>query len=42
LMRRPLWIPIEISWNLFHDQFTTPPARSIRSRRSEAGPRLPA
>lgn len=24
VMRRPMWIPIEISWNLFHDQFTTP------------------
>jgi SAM-dependent methyltransferase len=23
-MRRPFWIPLEISWNLFHDQFTTP------------------
>lgn len=22
--RRFFWIPIEISWNLFHDQFTTP------------------
>lgn len=22
--RRPFWIPIEIGWNLFHDQFTTP------------------
>ncbi len=22
--RKPFWIPIEISWNLFHDQFTTP------------------
>lgn len=22
--RRPFWIPLEISWNLFHDQFTTP------------------
>ena len=22
--RRPFWIPIETSWNLFHDQFTTP------------------
>jgi hypothetical protein len=22
--RRPFWIPFDISWNLFHDQFTTP------------------
>jgi SAM-dependent methyltransferase len=22
--RRPFWIPIDIGWNLFHDQFTTP------------------
>ena len=24
VLRKPAWIPIEISWNLFHDQFTTP------------------
>ena len=23
-LRRPVWLPLEISWNLFHDQFTTP------------------
>ena len=22
--RKPVWVPLEISWNLFHDQFTTP------------------
>jgi SAM-dependent methyltransferase len=22
--RRPFWIPIDVGWNLFHDQFTTP------------------
>ena len=22
--RRPFWIPVDIGWNLFHDQFTTP------------------
>ena len=24
VMRKPAWVPVEISWNLFHDQFTTP------------------
>lgn len=24
VMRKPFWIPLETSWNLFHDQFTTP------------------
>jgi len=24
VLRKPMGIPIEISWNLFHDQFTTP------------------
>jgi SAM-dependent methyltransferase len=24
VIRKPIWVPIEISWNLFHDQFTTP------------------
>jgi len=24
VMRKPLWVPLDISWNLFHDQFTTP------------------
>jgi SAM-dependent methyltransferase len=24
VMRKPMGIPVEISWNLFHDQFTTP------------------
>jgi SAM-dependent methyltransferase len=24
VLRKPIWVPIEISWNLFHDQFTTP------------------
>jgi SAM-dependent methyltransferase len=23
-LRRPMWLPLEVSWNLFHDQFTTP------------------
>jgi len=23
-LRRPIWLPLEVSWNLFHDQFTTP------------------
>jgi SAM-dependent methyltransferase len=23
-LRRPVWLPLEISWNLFHDQLTTP------------------
>ena len=23
-LRRPLWLPLDISWNLFHDQLTTP------------------
>jgi len=23
-LRRPLWLPLEVSWNLFHDQLTTP------------------
>ena len=22
--RRPFWIPLDVGWNLFHDQFTTP------------------
>jgi SAM-dependent methyltransferase len=24
ITRRPFWIPLEVSWNLFHDQLTTP------------------
>jgi SAM-dependent methyltransferase len=24
VVRKPFWVPLEISWNLFHDQFTTP------------------
>ena len=24
VLRKPMWIPIDISFNLFHDQFTTP------------------
>jgi ubiquinone/menaquinone biosynthesis C-methylase UbiE len=24
VLRRPLWVPLDVSWNLFHDQFTTP------------------
>lgn len=24
LLRKPVWVPFEISWNQFHDQFTTP------------------
>jgi SAM-dependent methyltransferase len=23
-LRRPLWLPLGVSWNLFHDQLTTP------------------
>src|SRR5262249_61691942 len=23
-LHRPVWLPLEISWNLFHDQLTTP------------------
>ena len=23
-LRRPCWLPLEVSWNLFHDQLTTP------------------
>jgi SAM-dependent methyltransferase len=23
-LRRPIWLPLEVSWNLFHDQLTTP------------------
>jgi ubiquinone/menaquinone biosynthesis C-methylase UbiE len=24
VLRRPAWVPIDMSWNIFHDQFTTP------------------
>lgn len=24
VLRKPMWIPADVSWNLFHDQFTTP------------------
>jgi SAM-dependent methyltransferase len=24
VLRRPLWLPLDVSWNLFHDQLTTP------------------
>lgn len=24
VLRRPLWVPLGVSWNLFHDQLTTP------------------
>jgi len=23
-LRRPVWLPLDVSWNLFHDQLTTP------------------
>ena len=23
-LRRPFWLPLDVSWNLFHDQLTTP------------------